>query len=259
MSEQRTSSKRSTVVGGVARLVLLAAPAVAITRVAASDTRPTAIEVTYSYESAAGGTYLAQKGVEQVFVHGAFDSQRIYDGVDSGGAPTHLLEIQSFAASSIRYLDQTITMVSFPRAAGFFGTSTLRDVEAEGNLVQLGRKTIVGRRCNVIRLNSDQTSGLEIPPTATDYFEGCYEPSGIYLEETMVRGGKQTFKSIATSVDDAPNIASNASGMFWVQIYSLKDGMRSDINLLRQRSSDVAEHMSTCCDLTCVAAVGCVR
>lgn len=210
MTEQRTPSRLTTVVGGVACLALLAAPAVAITRASASDTRPTAIEVTYSYESAADGTTLTEKGIEQMFVHGAFDSQRIYDGVDSGGAMTHFLAIQSFATSSTRYLDQTTTMVSFPRAAGFFGTSTLRDMETEGNVVHLGRKTVVGRECNVIRSNTDPTSGLPVAPTSTDYVEACYTPSGIDLEETVISGGTQTNHAIATSVDEAPSFATDA-------------------------------------------------
>lgn len=82
--------------------------------------------------------------------------------------------------------------------------AVLDDLVADGRFVQDGRRSLLGRECQVYRTGSPLENYEVTAPTATTYADLCVDAAGLVLEQVAVRDGQVVEHLTATTVDGVP-------------------------------------------------------
>jgi hypothetical protein len=156
---------------------------------------PTTWHIEYRLEEPGGNV-----STDKVWVRRPFDSRlETWTGPPPGTAKV-VEEIATFA----RRTNGELTLQLPPGlAAADARVDAVRAAAVKaGVLVPGATKTVVGRRCQVLRSRVLLTAAVLQRPTAKDYADSCVDEAGLVLEDVLVSGGKQLQRRIAVSVEE---------------------------------------------------------
>lgn len=145
-----------------------------------------------------------EPSTDEVWVRPPFESRL----ETSSGAAVQSVQIASIDRLRLGTLEQPLVIARVPGLAvsAVRIEHVLDDGFDAGLLVEVGRRTILGRPCEVIRSGTLLGAGPLVPITDAEHAETCVDAESIVLEETLFAAGKPTIHRIATEVDTSADL-----------------------------------------------------
>lgn len=165
---------------------------------------PDRFRITYRIDT---GHPLGQaRSTEELSVHRPFESRAITRS-STKGHPVVADETTALGRSSVASPGQPAQVLALP--ADLAGHDirldlTLDSLLADGRIVRLERRVVLGRPCQVYRSSGSLDGAALTRPSDGNVTDSCVDGSGLVLAEVQRSGGAVTRRQIATAVDEQP-------------------------------------------------------
>lgn len=141
---------------------------------------------------------------DEVWVRPPFES-RLETSRDSAVQSVQISAIDRLRLGTI---DQPLVIARVPGLAvsDVRVAPVLDDAIDAGLLVRAGRRSVLGRPCQLLRSGTLLGAGPLARITDAEYAETCVDREGLVLEETLFTAGKPTLHRVATEFDTSPGL-----------------------------------------------------
>lgn len=165
--------------------------------------RDTPYKVTYRLDDKSSSSIAATTDV--VWVRQPFESRL----ESSSDGTLHGVQIAAIDRLRLGTVDEPLIIARVPGlAVSDVRVRPLLDDALDAGLLERGAlRSILGRRCQVLRSGTLLGAGPLVPITKAEHADSCIDNGGLLLEETLFSNGKATLHRVATDIDASPRMS----------------------------------------------------
>lgn len=169
---------------------------------------PAAYRIDYRVEAYGGDEPVVTS--DRLWVRRPFESRlEVYDGPEPSGRPSAVQvgSLGGFRAEGDRREAVVVAAVPGPPASDVRVAPALPDALARGRVELVEWRTVLGRRCHIVRSAAPlATAELGAPERDGEHTDTCIDATGLVLEELVVDGGRPLLRRVAIDLEVAPDV-----------------------------------------------------